>query len=286
MPTIEKHIVPILSTQERLSDYTVGIFDAVSSRKGIKKAIKKEWITINGSIGYSGDYLLGGELLVLNIQEESKPQLQLELEVLYEDDHLAIINKLAGISVSGNKAHTIQNALSYNLQTSSQTDALALPQPVHRLDHPTSGVLLIGKTRSMVTALGRLFQHRSIHKVYHAIAIGKLDTKGMIDSSVDHKEAKTTFQVIKSIPSDRFTQLSLLELSPHTGRRHQLRKHLASIGTPILGDPLYYKEGLLLKGKGLYLHASSLEFEHPINGEIIKVESELPKKFLKIMSNR
>jgi len=282
--SLEKHIAPTLPEPQRLSDYTVGIFQLISSRKGIKKAIKKGWITIDGQIGHSGDFIHGGEQIILNIEEDKKPKLELNLEILFEDDHLAIINKPAGITVSGNKSYTIERALSHNLNISSQIDTLSDPEPIHRLDHPTSGLLLIGKTRSTTIALNKLFESRSVRKIYHAISIGHMPHKGVIESLIDNKPSKSTFTVIQSLSSNKFKQLNLVELHPHTGRRHQLRKHLTSINSPILGDPLYFINGLLLKGKGLYLHASSLEFEHPITRNTIKVKCELPKKFTKIFN--
>jgi len=278
----EKHHVPYLSKQERLSDYSVGIFQSIRSRKGIKKAIKKGWITINGNKGSSGDFVRGGEELILTIEEVVKPVLELKLEVLYEDDLLAIINKPAGITVSGNKSRTIQNALSYNLKISKHPDAIARPEPIHRLDYPTSGLLLIGKTRSAVNALNQSFASRSVQKTYHAISIGVIPEAGVIEAPIDNKLSKTSYQIIESISSDRFVRLNLVEINLHTGRRHQIRKHLFSIDSPILGDPLYFNDGLLLKGKGLYLHASRLSFNHPITKKIINIESDLPKKFRKI----
>jgi len=282
MSSIEKHTVPKLSKQQRLSDYAVGVFTAITSRKGIKKAIKKKWIMVNEEIGQSGDYLKGGEELILSIEEIDKPIFELKLQVLFEDDHLAIINKPAGITVSGNKFQTIENALPYNLSKSNQLDALDRPEAIHRLDHPTSGVLLIGKTRSAVQVLNQLFNSRTINKVYHAITYGQIENKGIIELPIDDKPSKTTFKLIDSEPSERFSQLNLVECQPYTGRRHQIRKHLAAVDAPILGDPLYFKEGLLLKGKGLYLHASSLEFMHPVTDEELKIECELPKKFKKV----
>ncbi len=96
------------------------------------------------------------------------------------------------------------------------------------------------------------------------MAIGEMPNSGIIESRVGEKEAKTTFQVIDSVASERFTKLNLVKLQPETGRKHQLRIHLSEMGNPILGDLKYGKEGLTLKGKGLYLHAHSLEFVHPI----------------------
>ncbi len=280
----ESHIVPSLETTTRLSDYVGGIFNAISSRKGMKKAIDKGWVTVNGDVAGTGKFISGGETIVLSAKENTRdnPFIELPLEVCFENDHLAIVNKPPGILVSGNKKKTIANALSYNLAKSSAPDALLRPKPAHRLDFPTSGLLLIAKTHTAVMELNKLFEKRKVKKTYHAISYGEIPAYGTIATNVDSKEAFTTYKVLKTVPSERFECLNLVELYPKTGRKHQLRVHLSSIGSPILGDKIYSKEGLLLKGKGLFLHASTLEFTNPITDELISVTSVLPKKFRKI----
>ena len=146
------------------------------------------------------------------------------------------------------KCLKFHNALKNNLQESQQKDAVK-PRPVHRLDYPTSGLLLIGKTSSSIQQLSKLFENKEIQKTYHAITIGKMVKQGDVSFPVDEKEALSYFKVLDSQSSDRFEFLNLVELSPKTGRRHQLRKHLSSLGNPILGDQEYGKEGLVLKGK-------------------------------------
>jgi 23S rRNA pseudouridine1911/1915/1917 synthase len=201
---------------------------------------------------------------------------------LFEDEYLAVINKPAGIEVSGNKKWTLENALSFNLEPSSESDTLKFPKPVHRLDYPTSGALLIGKTATAVIALNKLFEERKVQKVYHAVTIGKMEKFGTIETPIDGRPSKSTFTVLQTLDSERFTHLNLVKLKPHTGRRHQLRKHLSEMGNPILGDRDYGKNGLILSGKGLYLHASSLQFLHPITQEELFIEAALPKKFRKL----
>ena len=194
---------------------------------------------------------------------------------------MAIVFKPSGILVSGNKFVTIANGLSKNLIKSTQYDAVK-PQPVHRLDYPTSGVLLIGKTRSSINTLSKIFKNKEIKKTYFAITIGKMDAKGILNFNIDTKNATTEYEVLKSEPSKRFEYLNLVKLKPKTGRKHQLRKHLYTISNPILGDKEYYLKNSILKGKGMYLHAYSLDFRHPITEEKIIVCKELPKKFKKI----
>lgn len=280
---IETHVAPSLDAKTRLQDYAVGIFRTIVSRKGIKKAIKNGLVSVNSERGYTGDWIMGGEVIELYRDPNlKKPDIDLSLEVLYEDDHLAIIFKPAGIVVSGNKKFTIENALDFNLKKSDQPDALPYPEPIHRLDYPTTGALLIGKTTSVVTALNKLFEARTISKIYLAVVPGTIDDFGIITADIDGKPSKTEYKKIAAIPSVKYEFLNLLELVPFTGRRHQLRKHLAGIGNPIFGDTLYNKEGEFMKGKGLYLHAFSLEFDHPVIEEKIFIRAPLPKKFTKL----
>mgnify|MGYP005991001039 CR=1 FL=1 len=283
MQLIESHKVPELDNPVRLQEYAVGIFKTLPTKSGIKKAIKKGLILVNGRTTSTAQFINGSELIELYRSEESSSfkRLNLKLEVLFEDEYLAIIYKPAGILVSGNSFATIDNALSQNLKKSSKSDAVR-PRPVHRLDYPTSGLLLIGKTNASIIALNKLFENKEIQKTYHAITIGEMKSNGEIDSSIDSKKAFTKFEVLETVKSERFQFLNLVKLTPKTGRKHQLRKHLFAIENPILGDKEYFIDDLILNGKGLYLHASSLEFIHPHTQEKISITKGLPKKFRKI----
>lgn len=282
---IESHLVPLQAERIRLSDYAGGIFTSIPSRKGMKKAIDGGLVRLNGKLAHTADLLVGGERIeLLENTVRQRPAIDIRLELLFEDDFLALIHKPAGIEVSGNKRWTIANALSSNLRPSAEADALKFAEPIHRLDYPTSGVLLIGKTSSAVMALNRLFEERMIEKVYHAITIGSMDGEGTIESPIDRKLSVSAYRVLQTVVSERFGCLNLVELRPLTGRRHQLRKHLSEIGHPILGDKDYGSEGLILNGNGLYLHASSLSFVHPFTQEKLIIRSSLPKKFVKIFA--
>ncbi len=284
MILIESHKVPKLENPIRLQEYGVGVFSTNPTKSGFKKAIKKELVFVDGKLASTALFIKGYETIELFEIENNKKEFHFPLEVLFEDDYLAIIYKPAGILVSGNSFATIDNALSQNLKKSSQTDAVR-PRPVHRLDYPTSGLLLIGKTNASIIALNKLFENKEIQKTYHAITIGKMGHEGSIDSLIDTKKAFTTYKTLKSIKSGRFVFLNLVKLKPKTGRKHQLRKHLLTIKNPILGDKEHFIEGLVLKGKGLYLHASTLKFTHPYTKETIHITKELPKKFQKIFPN-
>lgn len=279
----ETHIATFLTKPLRLQEYGVDIFHAVPTKSALKKAIKKRQITVDGNIGSTATYIFGGEKIVLSIPEQTveDTKLKLALDILYEDDHLAAVDKPAGIKVSGNRFMTIANALSQNLKASSLED-VCIPQPVHRLDYPTTGILLSGKTSSSIRALNQLFKDKKVQKTYYAVTIGKMPVSGTIDRPVDDKESTSTYDVIASINSERFERLNLVKLQPFTGRRHQLRKHMFSLGNPILGDRDYHLEGKLLKGKGLYLHAYSVSFKHPFTEDHIVIAAPFPKKFKKL----
>jgi 23S rRNA pseudouridine1911/1915/1917 synthase len=285
---LEKHLTPKLPKPVRLSDYVAGIFETITTKKGMKKAIEKGLVKVNGDVSFTGRYISGGEVIELYKKEETDraPIVKMQLEVLYEDDYIAIVNKPAGIVVSGNKKHTLVNALPYNLKKSNQKDVLPRPQPAHRLDFPTSGVLLVGKTANTLTALNDLFRDREIKKVYQTITQGKMkNLEGKLETTIKGKAAISHYKVLQEIPSPKFDQLNLVELSPETGRRHQLRIHMSELGTPILGDKTYGIEGKVMQGKGLYLHALSLSFDHPITKEKIEATTPLPAKFEKLMEN-
>jgi|TARA_B110000977_G_scaffold24025_1_gene29118 23S rRNA pseudouridine1911/1915/1917 synthase len=262
----------------------VGLFSSCATKSALKKILNKGLIRVNGEKATTATFIHGGEEIELIKEEISEPenQLEYELHVLYEDEHLAAIYKPAGIAVSGNKFKTVANALEQNLSKSNLPD-ICHPQPAHRLDYPTTGVLLAGKTSSGIRALNLMFEEKEIEKSYLAVAIGEIKKlKGDFDEAIDDKEAFTSYEVLDSVISERFGFLNLVLLQPATGRRHQLRKHLSSRGNAILGDADYSLEGLLLKGKGLYLHAYSVEFTHPFTKENLTIQAPVPKKFLKL----
>ena len=283
MILIGTHRVPLLPEKQRLQEYAVGKFDQLNSRSAVKKAIKKGFVFINSEKGHTGDWIEGGETIELYRQvDEKSPIVELELKVLYEDPHLAIINKPAGILVSGNKRRTVANALAFNLTKSPEPDALIQPEPIHRLDFPTTGALLVGKTAGIVPKLNALFEQREIRKTYLAVTSGELPEEGVIESAIDGKPARSEFEILDSLASEKYGSLNLVKILPHTGRRHQLRKHLSEMGSPIFGDKDYASPQVVVKGRSLYLHALSLRFNHPINDTELVAFANPPKKFKRI----
>lgn len=270
----------------RLSDYGVGVFIQALTKSALKKALKKNYITVNGKVGTSATFISGGETIQFSMPNEiiQKKILVFPLDVLYEDEYLAVIHKPAGILVNGNKFKTIANALPQNIKRSNLPD-VTMPKPVHRLDYATTGILLVGKTSSSIRALSKIFEDKKIQKTYLAITIGEMDSQGEITSEIDNKNSHSIYSVTDYVSSKRFGKLNLVKLTLKTGRRHQLRKHLSSIGNPILGDKDYGIENLILYGKGMYLHAYSLEFVHPFTNEKMFFKDEFIQRFKKIFSN-
>jgi RluA family pseudouridine synthase len=260
----QTHLVPEGVHGIRLSDYARTAFEAIPSRKGISKAIKRGEVLINGATAQSGDWIEAGQTLALVDLQQRPPKIfPLSLEVELEDDYLAVINKPPGIEVSGNKFKTVENALAGSLKPSPLPDALPWPRPVHRLDYSTSGLLLVAKTAGAQRFLGQGFEERRIHKRYAAVVMGQVLSGGTIEEPIDGLAAASRYEPIKTVPSLRSGHLTLVELFPETGRTHQLRIHMASIGHPIVGDPKYGEAGNTLKGKGLFLAAIELLFPHP-----------------------
>ena len=280
MILLKTHIVSVGTEPVRLLDYILEMFPEMTTRSSAKKALKKGAVLVDGEQRPSGWWLKPGMKLEFFDLELTPPKtLPMKLEVVYEDDYLAVINKPAGVSVSGNKYVTVQNALMYNLKPSASDDAMAWPKPVHRLDFPTSGLLLVAKTKTAVAGLGKQFEQKTIRKRYRAIVSGKLPEEGIIEIPVNGQSAKTVFKTIEYIPSPMTQWITLVDLFPETGRTHQLRIHMALLGNPIVGDKQYTTGKPLLKGKGLFLSAVEIAFTHPVTGEEMKFAIDEPSKF-------
>jgi RluA family pseudouridine synthase len=264
----------------RLSDYARAAFPMIPSRKGIAKAIKRGELWINGTPARGGDWVHAGQTLeLMDLQQAVPKAYRLPLDVVFEDEYLAVINKPAGIEVSGNKFKTVENALAESLSASAQPDALPWPRPVHRLDYSTSGLLLVAKTAGAQVFLGRQFEQRVVHKRYGAVVMGKVLSAGQIDKPVNGLPAHSDYALVETVSSLRSGHLSRVDLFPATGRTHQLRIQMAAIGHPIVGDRKYGEPGHVLKGKGLFLAAVELRFPHPASQEQMRVSMDPPAKF-------
>lgn len=268
----------------RLRKYLLNLFPLLVTNSAVKKAIKRKQIFVNGEIANNEAYVSKGQIITFKTFENvEKKVYDLDFEVVYEDDFLAIINKPAGISVFDKKFRTIENSLGLKLTKSSQDDALPHFKPVHRLDNQTSGLLIIAKTALSLAYLSKQFSERKIFKRYRAIVTGDTQERGTINSDIENKNAITSYKKIKSVKSIKNGFLSLVDVFPKTGRTHQIRKHLSEIGFPVLGDKLYGKDNLILKHKGLFLCAVELKFLHFITNEVLNINISEPNKFKKIL---
>ncbi len=277
---IHRHMVSLATDQKRrLSDYCVGVFVQLPSRKSVKKAIKAGRILVNMLPGSTGDWLKNGDELCLLSEPKPPPALDLTLQIIFEDDFLAAVVKPAGLIVNGNQSRTLERALPANLHPSAQADALPAPKPVHRLDGATTGIVLVAKTAGASMEIGRQFERRLIKKKYQALVQGSPPENGFWEMKINGQKALTRFQTLKTLPSLRNGHLSLLDLQPESGRTHQLRIHCASAGFPIVGDRLYGQPGKVLHGKGLFLAAVQLDLQHPQNQQKLQISYPAPPKF-------
>lgn len=281
MIRVEKFKVKSITEEIRLSDYLLGKSTVYESRKGIKKAIERGLVKVNERDVTSGRFLKTGDKIEVYKTSLRKDRIRVDLDVsvLFEDEYLAIVNKPAGVAVSDNKARTLVKALPDILKPSSEIDSLAYPHPAHRLDYPTSGLLLVAKTQKMAQTLSDLFAKRKVSKEYLAICTGQFPETITINETLKEKEAITEGKLLKHISSDKYGGLSLVQLQPITGRRHQLRVHCANQGFPILGDKQYGESEASQKAKGLYLHAYKMTLTHPKTKEALSLVQMPPKKF-------
>jgi RluA family pseudouridine synthase len=264
----------------RLDRFTCESFQTISSRNQARKALKRGELLLNGEVVESSRFVHPGDVVSLAKQPPSSHKIfELDLPVLFEDTHIAVVNKPTGLIVSGNHFRTLQNSLRHNLANCAEDDALPLPRPCHRLDAPTGGLVVVAKTARAMVKMGHLFQARQVQKRYRAILMGRLEGEGLVDTALEGREALTRYRAVAHNRALRSEWQTTVDLWPQTGRTHQLRIHMAELGHPILGDGLYGPEGGVLKGKGLFLRALALDFPHPLSGDTLHFELEEPEKF-------
>lgn len=281
MKIIETHIVPAGVEKIRLQEYAVSVFKAAPTRSSIKKAIRRGEIHLDGKPANTGDWITEGQKIVLLQKEEVKKIFRLKLEVLFEDDDMAVVNKPAGYPTSGNYFKTIENALLFNLKPSCKITALKNPTPVHRLDNPTSGLLIIAKTGLAQRKLYADFENKKIQKKYSAFVWGKLEKEKCLCTPIDGKPAETEIRSEQTF-NTKEGEITLVSAFPKTGRTHQIRIHLALEGFPIVGDKQYGKKGENSYSGSTFLVATGLKFHHPVTHKLMEIALPLPKKFLKI----
>jgi len=250
------------------------------SRASAKRACKRGEVQVNGTTAEPSRWVVAGDTVTLLPSQSARAEVfGLDLEVVYEDPFVAVVGKPPGFPVSGNRLRTIAHALPFNLAPSQEPDALPAPWPAHRLDAPTSGLLLVGKTAGALAALNAAFAEGRVDKSYRAIVRGRMGQGGMLDGPLDGKVARTRIMVRDTTPSVRCGWVTSVDAFPETGRTHQIRRHLADAGHPILGDKQYTADGPLLRGSGLYLSAIGVAFTHPVSGQRLQLTMPEPNKF-------
>lgn len=270
------------------------------SRAYIAKLIQDGKVLYNHKVCKPSEKIVMDSLIEMDIPEpeESKaiPQ-DIDLDVVYEDEWLAVINKPQGMVVhpaAGHRNGTLVNALLYRFKGGlSDINGVVRPGIVHRIDKDTSGLLLIVKQNSIHQEIAQLIQNHEIKRTYRAIVIGIIEEEsGTIDAAIsrssenrlknavdkDGKHAVSHFKVL-----GRFKNMTYVEIELETGRTHQIRVHFSYIRHPVLGDALYggIRKGFVTKGQ--LLHAYRLDFIHPVTKKAISVEAPIPDYFQTIL---
>lgn len=282
------------------------------SRAVVQRVIEGGGVTVNQKIAKSSYRVKHGDFIKIipPVATRSAPQAEnIPLDIVYEDEYLAVVNKPPNMVVHPAKGHwsgTLVNALRFHFETLSTVNGDYRPGIVHRLDRDTSGVILVAKHEQTHRELSMLFEHRKVFKEYIAITSGVIDrdsdyieakiahhssdrVKMMVtddEENEDAKEACSYYEVI-----ERFKGFTYVRVQPRTGRTHQIRVHLASIGHPVLADKIYSgrdsihmksfapnlteEEDSLLLGRQA-LHAFRLRFKHPRTNQLLEIKAPVP----------
>jgi 23S rRNA pseudouridine1911/1915/1917 synthase len=318
-PVVDREIHLIVAKDQspvRLDRYLVDQNDSYT-RSQIQRWIMEGNVSVKGRPMKAAYVVQPGDEIQVRIppprELKARPE-AIPLEILYEDKHLAVVNKPAHLVVhaAGHRTEgTLVNALLYHLKDLSQVGDALRPGIVHRLDKGTSGVMIVAKSSEAHFELSRQFHDREISKTYLALAYGTFkQDQGTIETRLGRsrgnrkkissrtrkgREAKTSFKVLKRYPS-----MALLEVRPYTGRTHQIRVHLAESGHPVMGYPLYGGKQWMEKLSGEVrekvkvldhqaLHAWKIELKHPITNKKLSFEAELPddlKNVLKVLDKK
>lgn len=289
-------IVVNKEVNERIDKYLASITDL--SRETITKMIDSEYILVNGKkVKASYKPVVGDKIEIKDgfVKDTKIDAKKLDLDIVYEDEYLMVINKDSGVVVhpgAGNNNNTLINGLLYYNKTLSKGEEFR-PGVVHRLDKDTSGLMIIAKDDKAHELLADDFKNKRIHREYIALLDGVFpQEKAVIDAPIgrskqyfdkmevckDGKKAITNLEVIK-----KYKDYTLVRLVLETGRTHQIRVHLAYIGYPVHNDPVYSNKSCTDFGQ--FLHSAYLRFKHPITGELLEFNSDLPKEFQDFIDN-
>ena len=298
----------------RLDKYLAEEIELISRSK-IKKSIIGNNVLVDGESVKPSFRLSGGETIQVELFDPEPMELEsqpISLDIIHEDDSIIVLNKPAGLVVhpgAGNRNGTLVNGLIHHFEQLSSLSGRSRPGIVHRLDKNTSGIMVVAKNDAAHANLSEQFSSRSVTKTYLSLVWGvpEMDERTIELSIVRHPKERTLFSVDEGGRSamttyrvlERFEHLSLLALSPQTGRTHQLRVHLAAIGHPIFADESY--GGGSRKAKGFLpdvsrvmtnlinklarqaLHALSLEFCHPSTGKSHSFIAPIPKDLATVL---
>lgn len=280
----------------RIDKYLANILDI--SRETILKMIDEEYILVNNKkIKQSYKIKENDEIEVKDgfKKEMNLEPVKMDIDIVYEDDYLMVINKPSGLVVhpgNGNQNNTLVNGLLYYTKNLSQKDEFR-PGIVHRLDKDTSGLMLVAKDDKTHELLSDMFKNKTIHREYIALLDGVFpQEKALIDAPIgrsktyfdkmevrkDGKRAVTHLEVLK-----KYKNNTLVKLVLETGRTHQIRVHLSYIGYPLHNDPVYNTKKS--NDFGQFLHSSYLEFIHPITNKSLKFSEKLPSYFQEFIDN-
>lgn len=291
--------------EERIDKCVSLLIDSLS-RSFIQKMIKEERILVNEKPVKGSYRVKTDDEVAFELPESVEPDIEPEnipLTILYEDADVIVVNKPKGMVVhpaAGHYSGTLVNALMYHCgKELSGINGVMRPGIVHRIDRDTTGSLIVCKNDKSHNAIAAQLKEHSINRRYHAICYGVLkEDEGTIDKPIGRhpqdrkkmavnekngKRAVTHYRVLK-----RFAQYTYIECVLETGRTHQIRVHMASIGHPLLGDDLYSNRKCPFKLQGQTLHAKTIGFEHPTTKEYIEIDAPLPQYFqnlLEILNN-
>lgn len=293
---MEKLFFTIEKGGERIDKYLSEQLEDMT-RSHIQKLIKENIVRVNGMAVKSNFKLSASDQIEVEIPELKEPDIlpeNIPLDILYEDQDILVVNKPKGMVVHPAPGHytgTLVNAIMYHCKDNlSGINGVLRPGIVHRIDMDTTGSLLICKNDRAHQALAEQLKEHSITRKYHAIVHGRLkEDEGTIDKPIGRhpidrkkmsvhctngREAITHYRVLK-----RFQQFTYIECQLETGRTHQIRVHMSSIGHPILGDQIYGPAKCPYKLQGQTLHAKVLGITHPITGEYMEFDAPLPDYF-------
>lgn len=295
-------IVEDVDAGKRLDSFLAEKNTANYTRSFIGKMIEENLVLYNGKPSKASTKIKTGDRIEL-FEKEPEPLAvkgeEIPLEIVYEDDDLMVINKPRGMVVHpapGHTSGTLVNAvLSHAGESLSSINGVLRPGIVHRIDKDTSGLILVCKNDFSHKALAKQLEEHSITRRYHAICSGRLkeeqgtvsapigrDEKNRKQQAINYKhgkEAITHYRLLENLQN-----ASLLECRLETGRTHQIRVHMKSIGHPLLGDPLYGPKKYLYAIKGQALHAMVLGFVHPRSGEYMEFSADYPEDFQKLLN--